>query len=160
MVSASNQNDSGLGLIPEHSRLVIFDIKTSGRKLALLTCAAGCVVLCVTHNDMPRTEKVPECRTDRYNLIQRLAHVCTLGPNRLAQVQTSKESSRKGQNDIPTVPLDQRCRHLGNLTSSETKMARLPYCRDVTVGMSSSSGLTPLLRRATERWQEMPVSLK
>ena len=36
-------------------------------------------------------------------------------------------------------------------------MAHLPYCRDVTVGVSSSSGLAPLLRRAAERWQDLPV---
>ena len=39
-------------------------------------------------------------------------------------------------------------------------MARQPYGRDVTVGVSSSSGLAPLLRRAAERWQDMPVSLQ
>ena len=31
------------------------------------------------------------------------------------------------------------------------------YSRDVTVGVSSSSGFTPLLRRAVKRWQEMFV---
>ena len=44
------------------------------------------------------------------------------------------------------------------MTLSETKKARRPYCRDVTVGVSSS-GLPPLLRRAAERCQEMPVCL-
>ena len=55
MVSASDRNDVGPGLILGRSRLVIFGMKTSGRKLPLLNCAAGCVLLCVTHGDMPRT---------------------------------------------------------------------------------------------------------
>ena len=58
---------------------------------------------------------------------------------------------------VSPVRLDQHCHHLGNLMSPETKMARLPHCRDVTVGLSSSSGLAPLLRRAAESWQEMPL---
>ena len=40
------------------------------------------------------------------------------------------------------------------MTSPETKMARLPYCRDVTVGVSSS-GLAQLLRRVAERLQKI-----
>ena len=31
-------------------------------------------------------------------------------------------------------------------------------CRYVTVGVSSSCGFAPMLRRATDRWQEMPYS--
>ena len=45
------------------------------------------------------------------------------------------------------------------MTSTETKMARLPHCRDAIVGVSSS-GLAPLLRRVAERWQVMSVSLE
>ena len=60
----------------------------------------------------------------------------------------------------PPVRIERRCRHLGNLTSPGTKMARVPYCNDVTVGVSSCSGLASLLRRTAERWQEMPVSLE
>ena len=44
-----------------------------------------------------------------------------------------------------------------NLTSPETKMARLRYCRDVTVGVSSPEQ-APLIRLAAERWQEVPSS--
>ena len=76
--------------------------------------------------------------------------MCTIGPNELAQVQTPKER-RKTEESGPPVRLDQRCLDLGNLT----KMARLPYCRDVTVGVLSSSGFAPFLRLATERWQDM-----
>ena len=36
-------------------------------------------------------------------------------------------------------------------------MARLRYCRDVTVGVSSPEQ-APFLLRATERWQEVPSS--
>ena len=36
-------------------------------------------------------------------------------------------------------------------------MARLRYCRDVTVGVSSPEQ-APFLRRAAERWQEVPSS--
>ena len=86
--------------------------------------------------------------------------LCTLESNTLAQVQPSKERRRRRMKAVPSIRLDQRCRHLGNLTSPETKMAHQSYCRDVTVGVSSSSGLAPLLRRAAERWQEMPVSLE
>ena len=55
MVNASDRNDGGPGLTPGASRLVIFGMKTSGRRLTLLNCAAGCVVLSVTHIDMPYT---------------------------------------------------------------------------------------------------------
>ena len=68
-------------------------------------------------------------------------------------VSADIEGKKKTEESDPLVRLDQRCRYLGNLTSPETKMAHLPYCRDVTVGVSSSSGLAPLLRRAAERWQ-------
>ena len=60
---------------------------------------------------------------------------------------------------VPTFLLDHRCRHLEIERRLETKMARLPYCHDVTVGLSSS-GLAPLPRRASERWQVLPCSFK
>ena len=40
-------------------------------------------------------QKVPKCRTGRYTLIQRLAYVCTLRPNTVEQVRTSKERRRR-----------------------------------------------------------------
>ena len=55
MFSASDRNDGGPGLILGSSRLVIFGMNTSGLRLTLLNCAAGCVVLRVTHIEMPRT---------------------------------------------------------------------------------------------------------
>ena len=55
MVRASDRNDGGQGLIPGRSRLVTYRTKTSGRRLTSLNCAAGCVVVCVTHIDMPHT---------------------------------------------------------------------------------------------------------
>ena len=58
---------------------------------------------------------------------------------------------------VPTFLLDHRCRHLEIERRLETKMARLPCCHDVTIGVSSS-GLAPLLRRGAERWQVMPCS--
>ena len=69
-----------------------------------------------------------------------------------ADIEVQKKNTQESA-PPPVRLLDQRCRHLGNLTSPETKIARLPYCRDVTVGVSSSSGLAPLLRRAAKRWQ-------
>ena len=55
MVSASDRNDGGPGLIPGRIRFVIFGIKTSGQRLTLLTCAVGYVLLCITHIDMRLT---------------------------------------------------------------------------------------------------------
>ena len=83
--------------------------------------------------------------------------MCTEGLNTLAQFSTSEERKIRRKKVVPTFLLDHRCRHLEIERRLETKMARLPYCRDVTVGVSSS-GLAPLLRRAAERWQVMPCS--
>ena len=41
MVSASDRNNGGPGLIHGRIRFVIFGIKTSGRRLTLLNCAVG-----------------------------------------------------------------------------------------------------------------------
>ena len=43
MVSDSDWNDCGPGLIPGRGRFVIYGIKTNGRRLSLLNCAADCV---------------------------------------------------------------------------------------------------------------------
>ena len=55
MVNASDRNDGGPGLKPGRSRVVIFGMKTSGRRLTLLNSAAVCVELCDTLIGMPRT---------------------------------------------------------------------------------------------------------
>ena len=77
--------------------------------------------------------------------------LCVYLRAKYASASADIEGKKKTEENGPPVRSDQRCRHLGNLTSPETKMAHLPYCRDVTVGVSSFSGLTPLLRRAAER---------
>ena len=67
-------------------------------------------------------------------------------PNTLAQLQISAERRRRWKNAVPSSlrsTISPSC----NITSPETNLARLSYCHDVTVGVSSS-GLALLLRRA------------
>ena len=66
--------------------------------------------------------------------------------NTLVQTQTSKERRRRKK--APPVSLKSARKEDGGSAI---------YSRDVTVGVSSSSGFTPLLRRAVKRWQEMFV---
>ena len=67
---------------------------------------------------------------------------------------------KKKEEGVASLRLDQSCRYLENPTSPETKMASLPHCRDVTVGVSSSFRLAPLLRGAAGRWKKIPIYLE
>ena len=76
--------------------------------------------------------------------------VCTQGSHTLAQVLTSKEKKKKTEESGPPVRQKRRWRYSASAVLS---------C-DVTVCVSSSSGLAQVLRRTAERWQEIPVSLE
>ena len=76
--------------------------------------------------------------------------IIKLGARHLKAFHLSQHGpqNKKTEESGPPVRFGQRCRHFGNLTLPETKMARLPYCRYVTVGVSSSSGLAIITPRS------------
>ena len=55
MVSASDWNSGGPGLIPRRSKSDIFGIKTNKQRLTLLNSAAGGAMVCATHIGMSPT---------------------------------------------------------------------------------------------------------
>ena len=85
--------------------------------------------------------------------------LCVYLVAKYATVTAGIEGKKETEESGPPTSLNSTMSPSWNLPSPETKMARLPHCRDVTVGVSSS-GLAPILRRAAECWREMPVSLQ
>jgi len=55
VVSASDWNAGGPGLIPRRSKHAMFGIETNRQRMTLFNCAAGGAMLCARHIGVPAT---------------------------------------------------------------------------------------------------------
>ena len=122
---------AGFNTRGRRSRPDIFHIKIDGQRLILLNRIGA---ICHTHLHGSYIKSTRMSLTPLYHNNTVVLCLYMMKHTHAAQVHTLKENRRRKKTPPPSLPRSTTSPSW-NLTSPERKMARLPYCRDVTVGM-------------------------